>query len=79
MTTNNLIPGKYYNVIFGNGCPNFTRNGETPSLIFNKSFSCYDARFHGVGNPDDYVCFEFQLPEKLGVWRAFRFQILSID
>jgi len=77
MKTLNLIPETFYNVTFGNGAPNFTCNGDKPALKFNKSFPCYDVRLHGVANPDDYVAFEFQLPEKFGVWTAYKFQILN--
>ena len=73
-----LIPGNSYDVTFGNGQPNFTLNGVKMPLVFNKAFSCFDARFHGVGNPDDYICYEFQLPERFGVWSAYQFQIMSI-
>lgn len=74
----NLTHGTFYNVLFGKGAPNFTSNGAKPALKFNKSFPCYDVRFHGVANPDDYVMYEFQLPKQLGVWRAYSFQILEV-
>lgn len=74
-----LTEGALYNVTFGEGAPNFTRNGERTPLRFNKSFPCYDGRFHGAcSDVGRYVCYEFQLPEKLGVWTAYRFQILNV-
>lgn len=48
------------------------------SHTFLKLFSCYDARFHGAGNPEDYICYEFKLPKQFGIVTFYQFEITAI-
>lgn len=41
-------------------------------------FHCYDARVHGVGNPDDYIVYKFKLPKQFGQVWFYQFQITDI-
>jgi hypothetical protein len=74
----NLVAGKNYQVMN----TKFTNNGGMISCDstheFLYSFRCYDARFHGVGNPDDYIMYKFKLPEQFGEVCFYQFQIKEI-
>lgn len=45
---------------------------------FSQAFPCYDARFHGAGNPDDYIVYQFRLPKQFGIVSFFQFQIKEL-
>jgi len=73
-----LVPGKNYQVMN----TKFTNKGGMISCDstheFLRSFPCYDARFHGAGNPDDYIVYKFKLPRKLGEVSFYQFEIKEI-
>ncbi len=71
----NLTEGNFYNITAKSSIPTF--GNVQPALRFNKAFPCYDARFHGVSDPSNYIAYEFQLPEKFGVVTIYQFQLLS--
>lgn len=76
----NLIPGKNYQVF------NTKFKAEVDGAMissrstheFIKAFPCYDARYHGVGNPDDYIVYVFKLPKQFGEVTFYQFQITKI-
>jgi len=74
----NLITGKSYQVMN----TKFLSSGSMISCDstheFLESFPCYDARFHGIGNPDDYIVYKFKLPKRLGEVTFYQFQIKEI-
>jgi len=74
----NLVAGKSYQVMN-------TKFSDVGGMIscestheFLTSFPCYDARFHGVGNPDDYIVYKFKLPKQFGEVSFYQFQIKEI-
>lgn len=74
----NLQSGKMYKV-FNSKFTNDSGMIHCNSVHqFVKSFYCYDARFHGIANPNDFICYEFKLPKKFGVVRFYQYQINSI-
>lgn len=84
MTTNplNLIPGKNYQVFNTKFKAEFDYPGamiaSDSTHEFIKTFPCYDARYHGVGTPDDYIVYVFKLPKQFGEVTFYRFQITKI-
>lgn len=80
MTSQKFNPtkGKSYQVLntkFTNDEGMITSNSTHE---FITSFPCYDARFHGVANPEDYICYKFKLPKQFGVVTFYQFQIKEL-
>ena len=74
----NLTAGKKYQIFnnkWNNSSGLFT---SCPIYEFEKCVPCYDARFHGAGNPSDYIVYLFRLPEKQGQFSLFQSEIIDI-
>jgi hypothetical protein len=74
----NLISGKNYQVINSKfiSCDGMISSNSTHEFL--TSFACYDVRYHGIANPDDFILYIFKLPEKFGQISFYQFQILQV-
>ncbi len=73
-----LTKGTKYQVINTKFTNNDGMISCNSSHYFLDSFPCYDARFHGVSNPEDYICYRFKLPKQLGIVTFYQFQIIEV-
>lgn len=75
----NLVKGQNYQVIntkFRNTYGLITSNSTHE---FIESTPCYDPMFHGVSNPENYICYTFKLPKQFGKVRFYQFEITEIN
>ena len=75
-----LIPGKTYKII-ADVYPYKAGRVRELTTNFIQSFPCYDGRHHGVGNPADFIVYQFLFDmnnPQYGTQSFYAYQIHSI-